>query len=297
MSAPIKGLEQFKDEQKRTKYKHISLLKGDGSCLIKFNSQAKDFDSRFDEIQKRLQSSALLDGIYILAVKHSPRRDAVADEFQLIKGKPNLSENTTTSVQPTKTPKENPTVTSYSEVLKLEVELNKLRLENETLKKENERLTKENSELETENANLNSQLDELEGQEGLSEGTGFDSIKTWLNDAFQMVSPLIDKHYELKEHELKLKTMIYARSNGMATPKFETKKPAQEKPPGSEAVEYTNKKIIEYIEQQETKDPELFELMAGIYNNAKSFDDLVQTLKDQMSEEKFVELSNFINSK
>lgn len=285
MNANSQTLEEIEDDIKNTGYKFLSLVKPNGAQIIAFNSGKIDAKMRMNEIRRRLKSKSLPDGLYIILAKSSLQARNVPDEFPYQKGKAQpLAED-----QPIKAAKNNPEVTSFSEVLKLKNRITELEFEVKDKQRRIDELEEELDELE----------EQLENQPATTLKEPTDDFLSragdWLQKTMITVQPLIDKHFELKEMQIKNDTarlMIQSKQQ----PKFEA--PQHKAPPVQDtAVQYTISRITGFIEQQAAAgDVDKYEDLAKIYNGAQDLDDFYNKVK-QYDAQTFAQLIEFINAK
>lgn len=251
----IKAIFEIQEEQK---YKYIGLYDQNGEKVIPFNSNATSANERLKEIETRLLSEGLKDGFYNVCCKNALKGGA-ADNYCIKKGE-NLSENTTANIPIVQ--QLPPDLLSYSQALKLNVDVERLKLENSALKKEIEQLRLEKREHEISMLNE----EEEEATPGLME-----NAKSFLSDAMGFIAPLLDKHFELKEKQLGLQAIqIQHKLN------YNTKKPSPEMP-GSSAREKNNTKDFITSYQDEV---EVYEKLAAFYNSATSEEEFMRNVKE-----------------
>lgn len=285
-------IEEFEKILKDTKYKHVSLIKPNGGYLVTFNANKMPADVKMEEIKRRLKSPNLPDGVYIIRTKNTLAKKAVCDDFPIIKGdanKINLSEEETPAQM--KTAKNNPEVTSYSEVLKMQNRITELTFENSALKKQVEEFEEQIEELEE-------QIEELEETPKLAEEPQdfLTNAGKWLQQTLIAVQPLIDKHFELKEKQIQNET-----ARLMIAHKAQPAQPAQpapnEKPHQTTAVQHTINRITNFIQSfAENNDVDTYEELAEIYNGANDLTDFYNKVK-AYNEEIFNQMVNAINAK
>lgn len=282
-------LDEFKAIQREQKHPHLGLYQIDGVRVVAFNPNGGVKPAeKLKEIERMLNNPSLPDGVYLIKGKASLHPNGVTFDYPIIKGNPeeisveqlndNAKENNDKPFE-----QFDPSVTSFQNVLELRVENEKLKLENDQLKAENDQLREDIDELENENAGL------------LSENAPHwsESLKEMGENLITMFSPTIDKHYELKERQIKLQEMqLSARPQQITQPQ---QTPTQENYQKT-GVDYTNKRITEYIAQFEETDPDKCKAFIQIYNQAESLDNFFEIFREQMGEENFVELVNFINN-
>lgn len=289
----LDDFERILDEQG---FRYISLVRPDGSIVVNNNQNKISPKIKLEEIKKRLKSPSLNDGVYIIRCKNTLNKGGVYDDFPIMKGNPDTLKETIKPEIPMqqKTVKENPNVTSYSEVLKLQVRIKELEFENERLAKEV--------------ADLEEQIEELEEQiesqpaENLSEGEPEEDVLEragkWFKQTMIMCQPLIDKHFELKEKSLNLEAMKLMHKNGQIP--VQQQRPQQPQQPQqthqTTGVEYADKRIQKFIEAIAIDDLDMYEQLVDIYNGAESMDDFLQKVQSH-NEDVFNRMVQFINAK
>ncbi len=271
--------EWFDNVQSVTQYKYVSLDSPKGQNIVAWNNARTKLPERIKEIELRLKS--LPAGIYILKCKNTQGNKALADEYP-VNAHGKIVQTETTEKKPTMS-KENPSVISYDSALKFQVRIKELELENDDLKKRNKELEEEIDELQNE-------LDELEtNAPNLAENQSnvLDNIGKWINDTLTTVSPMIDKHFELKEKALNIQFLQATQQR----PPAQMQPPQQQKTPVQDgAVNYTIEKIKQYIINADNQD------LADCFNSAESLDHFYNMVREY-DENIFNELVTFINTK
>lgn len=289
MNANTYTLDEIQKSINETGYKFLSLAKSNGLQVIAYNSGKVKPSERWEEIRRRLCSKQLPDGLYIVLGKNTQGNKNMPDEFYFQKGKiqpmaeaPEIKAPRQTAI--------NPEVTTYSEVLKLKNRITELEFENRALQSKIDDLEEELEELE----------EQLETEpETLKEAPDFLSrAGEWLQSTMIAVQPIIDKHFELKEKQIQNETarlMIQSKQ----IPNFQQapQAPPPQKPHQEDAIQYTVGKITAFIEKQAAEgNIDLYEDLAGLYNNAADFNDFYNKVKTY-NPEIFDQLVSFINNK
>lgn len=257
------NIEEVKAVQSNQNYKYLGLFDQSGTQIIPFNPAKVTGAERLRQIETRLISQGLKDGIYIIKGKNSVGKNVPADEYFIQKGA-NLSELACDPVQEVKIvekPVFQPEVLTYQGALTLQIELERYKLENSSLKKEIESLKAEIKELEQE-----SQLLSEESEPSLME-----NAQSFLTNAMQFVAPLLDKHFELKEKQLGLQAIQIQHKLG------DFGKP--NKPQPTKEAPITQHPLEVFISQYKD-DPETFNALAEIYNTATSEEDFYKGVND-----------------
>jgi hypothetical protein len=251
-------IAEIAEIQKKQHYKHVALFDQSGNPIVKFNTNAIDPGKRLTEILTRLNSDALPDGLYIFKGKNSPSKNVYTDDYVILKGKA-----TTEPMPPVLSQTSfSPDVLSYESALKMQVENERLKLENANLLQKIEQLENEL----TEQENENSLLSEQETPNLLESG------KAFLSEIVSIAAPLLDKHFELKEKQLSLQALQFQQ-------KYNTRRPSPEQAPRAREDRHAEIVNIESWINSYQEDPENYEILATLYNNAKSKNDFFQTLE------------------
>jgi hypothetical protein len=285
-------LNEFKKILARQKYKYIQMVDSSGQTLVPWNTSKASASQRLDEMYKRLETQS--DNYFIIRAKNSMAGKVKPDEWYIVKEGTTLSQNAPVTVPIQVIERKSPNVSdddlnvrSYANVLDLEIKLKAQELENDRLNDKIEELEEKLAAYEESEHLGNNQEQELFGQ----------NTQTWLSNTFEMLTPIIDRHYQIKEQQIKLETIRLMRANGHAPAQVPQQPAAQ--PVGGDfdeqMINLLNEKIQGYISQF-TEDPEIYEPLVQIYNTAESIDHFLDTLKKQ-SPEHFVALNNFINGR
>lgn len=261
------NIEEVKAVQSNQNYKYLGLFDQSGTQIIPFNPAKVSGAERLRQIETRLISQGLKDGIYIIKGKNSVGKTVPADEYFIQKGS-NLSElscDPVKEVQIVEKPTFQPEVLTYQGALALQIELERYKLENKSLQKEIDSLKADIKELEQE-----SQLLSEEEKPSLME-----NAQTFLTNAMQFVAPLLDKHFELKEKQLGLQAIQIQHRLG------DFGKPV--KPQATKEAPLTQHPLEVFISQYKN-DPETFNALAEIYNTATSEEDFLKGVNDYDNE-------------
>lgn len=283
-------IKELEEAVKETGYKYIALYTSSGKQLIPYNNTKPTVPERVQEIAKRLKSPSLKDGIYIVRAKSYQSKDGVYDEFPIQKGTgkiETLKENVVVKKE-----SNNPEITTYKEVLKLQNRITELTYENQALQKEVDDLEEEIDE-------LKSELEEQkENAPALGEGQSKDFLEragSWLQDIITTASPLIDKHFELKQLALNNETakIMLAQGKQLQIP---TKQPEpQRQKTADPSQQFVVKKIQEFIMQFQDNEQH-YEELANIFNTSESLDNFYERMKEY-NPQTFDSLIKFINAK
>jgi hypothetical protein len=251
----IEDLIKIQDNQQ---YKYLALFDSAGKAIIPFNPNSIKASERLREIETRLSSQGLKDGLYIVKCKNSVGKAVSTDDYPIMKGE-HLN-NSPESIQIQTLPTYSPEILTYDQALKLNIEVERLKLENVALKKENAQLLAEVAELEANQAHLSE-----EPEPGL-----MDNAKSFLMDAMQFVAPLLDKHFEIKQQALGLEALKLQRLGGMV--------PRPQAPRANPEV--AQKQGIEEFILSFQDDPEKYEALAQMYNTALSQEHFLKSLQE-----------------
>lgn len=251
-------------------YKKVSLVNSSREIIVPGNAYGlTKRNEKLQEIRKRFSSQGLKDGIYyILAESGSAKARALSDEFAIQKGEGK------TDVAPTQTiiiqekeknndPGEN--VLSYQKALERETELAQAKVD---LVAAQRRIIQ----LETENEALKKELEDVES-EHLSEGEN----QSFWEKLAEMAMPMLDKHFELREKALNLEAVKLGMMPGQAKPAQQAR-PTQQAANAAREQQRINEAIQAYINGF-SDNPETYEALAAIYNDAENLDDFMKKLQ------------------
>jgi len=289
MTTPVKTFswEEIIDILSDQKHNHVSLHNLDGSRIIPYNKAGDSVANKLEEIKTTLNNPTLQDGMYYVRCKNTLNKSGSKFDYPIIVGTlpeaPKTVKGKTVATLSEPANGFEPNVTSYENVLELRIELERVKMENMHLREQVQNLE---SDLED--------YEDAEEEEGevLSDNSGMmGNIKSMLESTISSLTPMMDKHYELKERKLALeeKKGHYAQPN--APRQIEKEQQFQK-----DAIDYTDKKIQEFIARYESA-PELHETFAKFYNDAQTMDEFFAAMKEYCSAEQFEELIQFINAK
>lgn len=283
------SIQELENAVNETGYKYIALYSSDGKQLIPYNNTKPTVPERIEEIKKRLKSPSIKDGIYIVRAKNYQKKDGVYDEFPIQKGTgkiETLKENLTVKTE------RNPEVTSYKEVLKLQNRITELEFELRALQKDYD-------DLEEKYDDQSEELEELKANPTTLAETKpedfFTRAGTWLQDLITTSSPLIEKHFELKEKALNNETARLMLAQGRMIQPQAPKREPEPQPSADPSQQFVVKKIQEFITQFQDNEQH-YEELANIFNTSTSLDDFYTKMKEY-NPKTFDSLIQFINSK
>lgn len=260
-------IEDLKGIQAKQAYKYVCLTDQSNKIIIPFNTNKIPISERIHEIETRLQSQGLKDGYYMVKFKNTTSKTVSTDDYMIYKGE---SLEFAPDPQPVIIEKQSfsPEVLTYDQALKLNVEVASLKMEVAQLKKEN--------------AALKAEIEEMENNPGLlseeSEEPGLmENATSFLNNAMGFIAPLLDKHFELREKKLGLEAVaLEARLNSMNKNPFAQSQQASK---GTNVTKLDQTTIEDFIRTFEDQ-PEVYEQLAAIYNNATSQETFLHDLKN-----------------
>lgn len=292
MNANTYTLDEIQKSINETGYKYVSLAKANGQQVIAYNAGRTTPADRWQEIRRRLCSKQLPDGLYIVLAKNTQGNKNLPDEFYYQKGKPQpMAENALTKPEPPA--RNNPEVTTYTEVLKLKNRITELEFENKALLKRIDELEEEIEELEEELETAPTTLQE--NQPDFLSRAG-----EWIQNTMITVQPIIDKFMEQRDKQIQNETLRLMIASGKmpAMPQAQAPTPQPETPQHqTDAINYTVAKITEFIEAQaQAGDVDKYEELATIYNGAADLNDFYNKVKKH-DVNTFNELVKFINNK
>jgi hypothetical protein len=260
----------FLKVHKEVKYKFVSLQDQNGQKIVPYNQNGKDPAIKLQEIERRLKAPG--SGTYVICAKMSVKGK---EDHYLITNGDQLSEPAPVIIHQSAPPVNNAEVLTYESALNLRVENERLKLENAALLAEIEQLNETLSEIESEQS------------ENLAESgkmSLIENAKTFLTESLSIVAPLLDKHFDLKEKQLALKALELDR---MASKPAAIQKPEERK-------RNEKSKVEQYIMTCKNE-PELFNELAAVYNNAESENDFFETLA-QVNQDQYIKLLQWINN-
>lgn len=249
-------LQEFKKIQAEQKYKHLGFFKPDGAQIIAFNTNSIKPLKRIEEIETRIKSKALPEGVYIVKAKNYISKNTPTDDYYISKGKINLSE-----AAPVYMPSAD--VRSYEMALKDQTIIIRLETENKALLVQIDALNKALAEYETEDEADDDEADQVTTP--LSENGG---APAWLNSIIGIATPLLDRHYELRAKALEIEEKKLSQ-----TP------PAKAQPPVNDAAVNSMFAVLKnWIFS--IPDPELCEQVKTMYRDAETMDEFFNEIED-----------------
>lgn len=225
----IYTLEQIKKLATEQGYKFCQLTGMDGAEFVPWNpsNYSGGFAKRFEDIQKRLKSPTVPDGLYIIKCKVQQKTSITPDSFTVQKGDLDSEQVTKIIVE-----QANPETLSESQMTITEVI--ELRVSNQLTTAENERLKTENEELKEKVATLEADLEEAD-EDTLSQGPNH--IAEYLKELGPTFVPIADRYFDLEERKLELETIKELKKQGyqITAPGQQN---GQQQQPQSDEVQY-----------------------------------------------------------
>lgn len=265
------SIEEIKREIQEQGFQHAGLFNQNNESIISYNGKGTPLKTKIAEIEKRLKSRSLPDGIYVIQAKNSLGTREKPATFYITKGNiSNQKDQGTVIVQVPSTLSDGErSVISYERALELQTEVASLKLQIQALEKENE--------------DLKEQLDEYE-DEGLSDPapTMLDSFK----DLLPSIAPLVDKYFDQRDKQLMLMSrkldIIENKTAGSSSQRQEPKK-----------IDKARAFILWWDEQGKSyEESQMGPQIADAYNTAKSIADFAMKLQE-ISPEIYEQYNNF----
>jgi len=278
-------LDQLIEIAKDQGYKHVRLLDLEGNSIVAYNPASMSVDKRIDEMKTRIKSPALKDGYLCFEGKQYLRSDAKADKYYIVKGTP--KEDIDLNPEPAK-PKEKNAL-SFKEAIKLNKTIAELRAELEyALKEGQEWQAKYNSLMDDVEEIMDEEPEEEEeGPKGMSEMS--ENTKTFVSETIATLTPMVDRHYDMKEKELEIKegkVLVELAKQGYKVPvngeqieehtESEEEEPAEEMAEGTEMDEEEfNAWVTEKLTNLAETDPARYKVVAESANSGGDIVDLL----------------------
>lgn len=192
-------LNELEKISKNGSYKFLGLFTPDGKPLLHYNGIIKDRSKRWNEIKERLTSKGLPDGLYIVQMKNSIRKDCIPDSFCFKQG--DVKEDQIPAIPAIPAPvlsEGSEKVLSWSSALELRTENERLKLELAQAKKDldfkEERIAEMEAEFNGDNDDPDQEPDSLsQGGQGLIQGL------------LPSLIPALDKFFSQRDAELILR--------------------------------------------------------------------------------------------
>lgn len=202
-------LPEIRRIAKEQGYRFAALENAQGNRLVAYNTPTGKIDRKFDEIQKRLGSEVLPDGVYYVCLCTVHSRQSQADKLPVIKGnaKTTMNEHGMVIHQPTATPvKEIPEVLTYQGALQLQAQISKLESEATFATFINSQLQEKIDELEEELDEIKAKLQTYENPDGSPKKSPLaeagDMLSTTLKDIVPQALPLFDRYFDIQEKRI-----------------------------------------------------------------------------------------------
>jgi len=247
-------LEEIKKIVKREKLKHAGLFRIDGTPLLRMNSNSIKVETQLQKIDERLNSQLLPDGIYVIKAKYLLNvKDEIPAEFNVKKGA-TLSENTTSH--------SNIEIRSFEAALSDQTKIIRLETENKSLIDKIAALEKELFEIKSNPPAAPEEEEEEEEEETLSES----QAPSWLQQMLTIATPLLDKHFELKQRKIELEES-----------REKQRQQQIDKPMNQNGVNTLFKKLKTWIFKQEE---ETKTYLLELYQESESLDEFFLNLEE-----------------
>ena len=235
-------------------------------------------ETRLTQICTRLESPTLQDSTYIIKGKSYLSNDTKSDDYII------STNNKTQTNDVIITPPQNLNHVdgySFNKALEIEIDLKQTQMERDNYKTQFDDIT-------TELEECNKRLAEYEEEEEekLSENTP-PNWQTFISEALATVTPIIDKHMELKE-----RSILLQESKNVAPKVAPNKTP--ENAFNKELVQNINDEIIKQIDTEQ--DPDLKAKLIDCYEQSDNLENLISTL-DSLNPELMTNVSNAVNNR
>jgi hypothetical protein len=255
------NIKEFETEFNKQGYKYLSLFTSSGEVLEPWNQHGEQQKAeRLAGIKKRLTSSVIPDGVYVIRCKNSITKSVKADEYYVLKGKPETTDiNIITPISERKDQPEKRDVIGVDEVIALKSEIARLSLENEDLTRRYDELIDEYDELISEFEAIE---DDSEKKGGLGEIAT--NSKNFIKELAEIAVPVIDKLLNLKERELNIKEVNTLKDMGVKNDQVKNDQDKQQHNPAM-----TPEQVTEYwrnLAILETTDPERYSQIVSQIN-------------------------------
>lgn len=210
-------IDQIKDHASDGSYKFVSVENHDGKDVVAQNRPGEGrFEEKLEEIETRLNSKALPDGVYYVCFKANQYKNSVTDKLAFLKGNP---QNVPLSQSPLPAkPRPEESVRSYEAAIDDKVKVTELTMRIESLERENAQLLKDKEVLQEEIDRLEEELEEFE--ETLQEGEQENLTTHFTN----IIVPFAEEFFNLRKSELALKYAELER-NGQKVPAANSPQP------------------------------------------------------------------------
>jgi len=247
------------------KYKRAALFRNDEKlCGFNVFGPGKVL-AKLNEIETRIMNNG--PGVYTIHANNAVKD--IPDEFVVEYGDQTLIS------EKTKMPEVNPKLLENQKILELSIL-------NAELRKDNEALDRLVTELENEIEELNSKIQELSEAQTLSEENAkpglMENAKSFLESLMEFGTPLLDQHFALKQQQIEIERMKYARPKPQA------------QAPKDQNVQI--RKIGEFVECYKDQ-PEIYEALHEISAKSQTVNEFMEYLA-QFNNDLYVELSKQI---
>lgn len=226
----IYTLEQIKKLSIEQGYKFCQLVGMSGEEFVPWNpsNYSGGFAKRFEDIQKRLKSPTVPDGLYIIKCKVHQKTTVTPDSFTVQKGD-------VTPEQATKIIVEHSSPEMLSESQMGVTEVIELRVSSQLMSHENERLKAEVAELQEKVTALEADLEEADDDTLSQRGPGH--IAEYLKELGPTLIPIADRYFDLEQSKLELETIKELKNQGYTvTPPGQQN--GQQQQPNADEVQY-----------------------------------------------------------
>ena len=262
---PLK-IEQIRAELKRQGYRHVGLFTQEGDKIIAFNNAKMPVLERLKEIETRLKSPTLPNGLYYIHAKSGISANTVPDKFPILKGRFTSEKPQSVIIHGPETLASEDLYTP-AQYMQLRRDLIDSQLYAEQLERQielaNERIT------ELESTQLN--------DGGTGETTVWDRAQTFLSELLPTVTPMIDKLLDQRDKKLALQALQYQHmlpgSNRPQKQPPRQVRPAPQPTQQDDAQEFIQAYAMEYGEQ----DP-IVQQLIECYNTAADLNDFLMKI-------------------
>jgi len=275
-------IEEFIKVQDKQQYRHLGLFTRTGEAIIKFNTVKMKPATRLDQIKTRLESPTLKDSAYIIKGKSYLSNDTKSDDYIISKE----GSEPINIIEPE--PLNNVDGYSFKKALEIEIELKHSQMELAQFKKENKELLEELEE-------CNKTLAEYEEEEEnkLSENNT-PNWQTFISESLATITPIIDKHMELKERAILLQENKLLQPPTITPNNTEVPNDKVNNDFNKEVLDTINDEVIQFINSEQ--DQQKKETLINCYEQSKNLEHLIVSL-NEIDPQIMSQISNNLNNR
>lgn len=229
-------LKEIKAIAKEQGYSFACLFNNEGDKIVNFNNTKQNILDKLIEIEKKLNSKIISDGVYFVGLANKLGKGQHIDKLAVLKGS-NLAQGNQQGTVIIQQAQPAESILSYAAALDYQKQISSLEYDNKFLKQQNDLLQKKINELESELKEVETLSESSENKGGLT-----DLIKDSggiLKGLAEAALPALDRYFDIQQKRIELEE----KKLMLTAPK------KQQAPAAPKQIEIGSKEHLQLIEK------------------------------------------------